>query len=274
MMALAFPAIDPELVSIGPFTIRWYALSYVAGIFLGWRYVVWISRHSPIRLDRDLIDGFVIWLTLGVIAGGRLGYVLFYKPEYYIIHPEEIFYVWQGGMSFHGGLIGVCLAIFLYAKRHGLSVLGFGEIIASASTIGLALGRIANFINGELYGRASSVPWAMYFPADPLVARHPSQLYEALLEGVVLLVILHLAWTRTKLPMRTGTIAGIFLGGYGFMRFLVEFTREPDAFLGFVLGGLSMGQVLSIPMILIGATLILMAHRNKPAETRPRRRRN
>jgi len=260
MFAIAFPIIDPVAISIGPFAIRWYALAYIAGLMLGWRYCRRIAaKGGPVT--PEAFDDFLTWATLGVILGGRLGYVLFYKPDYYIAHPLEVFAVWQGGMSYHGGMIGVLAAIGLYARRHGLPFLALGDLVAAATPIGLFFGRLANFINGELYGRASDVPWAMAFPNGGPAPRHPSQLYEAALEGLVLFVLLAVLAQKPEIRARHGLIGGVFLVGYGIARIISEAFREPDSFLGFFAMGTTMGQWLSLPMVVAGLVLILRARR-------------
>jgi len=259
MYAIAFPNIDPTLIEIGPFAIRWYALAYIAGILLGWRYALLLARWSPVRFERRTIDDFLIWVTLGIVLGGRLGYVLFYKPSYFLAHPGEILMLWQGGMSFHGGLIGVILAIILFALKRRIPMFALGDLVASVVPIGLFFGRLANFVNGELFGRVSDVPWAIVYPNGGPEPRHPSQLYEAGLEGVVLFVVIYLAWRFTPLRNRPGAIGGLFLLGYGLARFTVEFFREPDAFLGFLFAGATMGQLLSLPMMLVGLSLLIWA---------------
>lgn len=262
MFVLPFPAIDPTLIEIGPFAIRWYALAYIVGLLLGWRYVRGLSEKPPVLLKRDDIDDLLVWITLGVILGGRLGYVLFYKPAFFLENPAEILQLWQGGMSFHGGLLGCVLAGLLFARKKGVPALYVGDLCAAAGPIGLFLGRLANFVNGELWGRASDVSWAMVFPADrEQIPRHPSQLYEAALEGLVLFVVLFLLARREAIRKRHGLIFGVFIAGYGAARFLVEFAREPDAHLGYLFAGASMGQLLSVPMILLGVFFVLRARR-------------
>lgn len=270
--ALAFPDIDPVLIQIGPLAIRWYSLGYIVGIVAGWilaRRMVANERlwggPSPIKpVD---IDDFLLWATLGIIIGGRLGFVLFYDFGSYIDDPLRIFRVWQGGMSFHGGLIGTTLAMLFFARSRGFDPWRLFDVIAAVAPIGIGLVRIANFINAELYGRVSDVPWAMVFPTDPTqLPRHPSQLYEAFLEGLVLFIVLRIAthhWLRLTTPR---FVTGLFIGGYGLGRTLVEFFREPDPQLGFLLGTnwLTMGMVLSIPMVLVGIALIASA-RPSPA---------
>ncbi|GAA0582447.1 prolipoprotein diacylglyceryl transferase [Caenispirillum bisanense] len=265
--ALPFPAIDPIAIEIGPLAIRWYALAYLTGLLGGWWYLRFLARRTPGGPTDDQADDFLVWATLGVVVGGRLGYVLFYKPEYYLANPLDIVKVWQGGMAFHGGVLGVIFAIWLFSRLRGLSFLRMGDLVCAVVPIGLFFGRIANFINGELWGRpAPDVPWAVVFPHGGDVPRHPSQLYEAILEGLVLVVLLHLLWRVAAIRERRGFIAGAFLAGYGLSRFTVEFFREPDAFLGTLAAGLTMGQLLSLPMILAGAALMIASGRFRQAE--------
>ena len=255
--ALAFPAIDPVAVEIGPLAIRWYALAYVLGLVGGWRYVRYLAEKRIDGLTRQHADDLLLWGTLGVVLGGRLGYVLFYQPGFYLSHPLQIPLIWQGGMSFHGGALGVLVAAVLYARAKRIGILPIADALGAQVPIGLFLGRIANFINGELYGRPSEVPWAMVFPGGGPAPRHPSQLYEAILEGLVLFALLAAAVHVRRLARRPGTVAGLFLVGYGVARIVAELFREPDAFLGFILPGITMGQVLSLPMIVLGLFLIL-----------------
>ena len=256
---IAFPAIDPVAIALGPIAIRWYALAYIAGIVLGWRYLIWYAARYELGLARKDIDDVLVWVTLGVILGGRLGYVLFYQPGYYANHPLEALYLWKGGMSFHGGLVGVIVALVAFARVRNVPLLVLTDGIACATPIGLCFGRIANFINGELYGRASEAPWAMVFPGGGPLARHPSQLYEAAAEGLILFVALHWLGQRAAVRARAGTLTGAFLVGYALARIAVEFFREPDAHLGFLLAGTTMGQVLSLPVLAFGAVLIARA---------------
>ena len=266
LLVLPFPDIDPIAVSLGPVAIRWYSLAYIVGLVAGWRYCRRLAARPPHAIEPAAFDDFLLWATLGVVLGGRLGYVLFYKPAYFLETPLEIFALWQGGMSFHGGAAGVILAIILFARKRGVSWLSLGDLVVCAVPIGLFLGRLANFVNGELYGRASDVSWAMVFPHDPAqVPRHPSQLYEAFLEGIVLFLLLYVLVRRGWLE-RPGAIGGAFLAGYGVARIVVEFFREPDAHLGFLLGFTTMGQVLSLPLVIAGAALIAWAFRAKRAE--------
>jgi phosphatidylglycerol:prolipoprotein diacylglycerol transferase len=261
---IAFPNIDPVLVQVGPLAIRWYALAYIAGIILGW----WVARRlmalPPVAATREQTDDFITWVTLGIILGGRLGYVLFYRPGYYLTAPWEAFYVWQGGMSFHGGALGVIVAILVFCHRHGIEKLTFADRVVAVVPIGLFFGRLANFINGELWGRVSDVPWAMVFPTGGPEPRHPSQLYQAGLEGLCLFTLLILLIRNPAIRARPGFVSGAFLAGYGLARIIGEVFRQPDAHLGFLFAGATMGQLLSVPMIAVGAWLMLRA-RSRPA---------
>ncbi|WP_104017977.1 prolipoprotein diacylglyceryl transferase [Roseovarius nitratireducens] len=295
--AIPFPDISPEIVSITlfgmEFALRWYALAYIAGIVIGWRIVVastrrpvlWPGDRAPME-PKDVED-LLTWVILGVILGGRLGYVLFYQPGYYLANPAQILQVWQGGMAFHGGLLGVVLAVVLFSRSRGINWVSVADALCMVTPVGLLLGRIANFINAELWGRATDLPWGVIFPGAAaqdcagvvgLCARHPSQLYEAALEGLILgAVLLWLGWRRGALRL-PGTLTGVFFAGYGAARFLVEFVRQPDAQFvspGNPLGlafhvdgyGLTMGQALSLPMIAFGLGMVLWARRR--GRTRP-----
>ena len=262
---LMHPGWDPVAVRIGPLAVHWYGLMYLVGFAL----FVWLGRrrlqHEPYRSlgwqPRDVED-MLFWGVLGVILGGRLGYVLFYKPLDYLANPLQIFAVWQGGMSFHGGLLGVLIALALWARRRGRPWLQVMDFIAPCVPTGLAAGRIGNFINGELWGRVASpdLPWAMVFPGAGPLPRHPSQLYQAALEGVLLFVLL---WFYARQPRRLGEVSAAFLTGYGLLRFAAEYFREPDAHLGLLSLGLSMGQWLSLPMVAAGVALWLWARRHR-----------
>ena len=255
-MALAFPAIDPIAIEIGPFAIRWYALAYIAGILGGWRYASALNAGAWRILDKEKLDDFVVWVTMGVILGGRLGYVLFYKPGHYLGEPLEALMLWRGGMSFHGGAAGVIVAIAAFARKEGVSLFRLGDLVVQVVPIGLFFGRLANFVNGELFGRASDVPWAMVFPYGGPEPRHPSQLYQASLEGICLFAALAVI-ARTRVAReRPGFVSGAFLTGYGLARVLGELFREPDAHLGFLFGPLTMGMLLSLPMLAAGAWLM------------------
>jgi phosphatidylglycerol:prolipoprotein diacylglycerol transferase len=264
---LQFPQFDPVLLHLGPLSIRWYALAYITGLVTGWQVMRRITRWPPAVASVVQTDDFLTWATLGVVLGGRLGYCLFYQPSFYLAHPLQILAVWTGGMSFHGGMLGVVTAIVLFCRRNRIPVLGFADRMAMVTPIGLGLGRVANFINGELWGRPAPdwLPWRMIFPrTEDLVPRHPSQIYQALMEGLLLFLVVWLFGQREAIRARFGTLTGIFLIGYGCARIVGEFFREPDGFLGYLWAGATMGQLLSIPMILAGAGLIAYARRRGP----------
>jgi phosphatidylglycerol:prolipoprotein diacylglycerol transferase len=274
-----FPDFNPTLLQLGPIAIRWYALAYIAGILLGWRYArallenrgLWGDARPP--LDLPALDDLVLWITVGIIGGGRLGYVVFYEPAVIWRSPLEILQVWHGGMSFHGGLIGVALALLVFAHRRGLSARGLGDVIAACAPIGLFFGRLANFINGELWGRVTHVPWGMVFCNPRLMAanggvcpaglspRHPSQLYEAALEGVLLFLLLRLASHRAGWLSRRGAVAGLFLVLYGLFRITLETVRNPDLTMPTFPLGVTMGMMLSTPLVVLGAGLLWRALR-------------
>jgi phosphatidylglycerol:prolipoprotein diacylglycerol transferase len=264
---ISFPDIDPVAFSIGPLAVHWYGLAYVAGIMLGWFYArrlvstpsLWKGDAAP--MTHAHLDDFLVWVAAGIVIGGRTGYILFYDMAAVIDNPIRAVEIWNGGMSFHGGLIGATLAIILFARRNGIPVWSMLDIIAAVVPIGLFFGRIANFVNGELWGRLSSMPWAVVFPTGGPFARHPSQLYEAGLEGLLLLLVLGVMIYRFRVLKRPGMVCGTFVAGYALCRIFVEFFREPDAQLGYLLGTnwLTMGMILSIPMILIGLGAILRA---------------
>jgi phosphatidylglycerol:prolipoprotein diacylglycerol transferase len=269
LYVIPFPAFDPVLISFGPVAIRWYALAYIVGILLGWLYARTIIKHEslwggPPPLKPADYDDFVLWVTLGIILGGRIGYVLFYNPGYFAENPLESVELWKGGMSFHGGFVGCVVAVVLFARHRGIPVLSLGDLTCAAAPIGILLGRIANFINGELWGRATDVPWAMVFPNGGPLPRHPSQLYEALLEGLVLFLALAVL-IRGGALKRPGFIIGAFAVGYGMARSFCELFREPDVQLGFLWGGLTMGMLLSVPLILTGFAFMFVAMRRKRA---------
>jgi phosphatidylglycerol---prolipoprotein diacylglyceryl transferase len=271
-LLIAFPVFDPIALSLGPIAIRWYALAYITGIVLGWIYARSLVKKErlwggPVPITLVQLDDFILWVTIGIIVGGRTGYVLFYNPAFFFQHPAEIFQLWNGGMSFHGGFLGCVAAVMLFARNNDISILSLGDITTAVGPIGLFLGRLANFINSELWGRAadSSVPWAMVFPNGGPDPRHPSQLYEAGLEGILLFTILAVM-VRMGALKRPGLILGSFIAIYGLARITGEFFREPDPQLGFLWGGLTMGMLLSVPMIIAGAILIVMAWRRETRE--------
>ncbi len=264
LLVLPFPAIDPVAVAIGPIAIRWYALAYIVGILLAWGYMKRLIRADRLwggtaRPEPVAIDDFVVWATLGIVLGGRIGYVLFYNAAYYLQNPADALRIWSGGMSFHGGFLGVVIAMLLFARSRRIRILTLFDLAGAAAPIGLFFGRIANFVNGELWGRPADVPWAVVFPDAGPEPRHPSQLYEAALEGVVLFLLLRLATHRFRTLAHPGLTAGLFAAGYGLARTSVEFFRMPDAQIGFLAFGGTMGMALSAPMILAGIGLAVWA---------------
>jgi phosphatidylglycerol:prolipoprotein diacylglycerol transferase len=251
--------LDPVALDLGFFQLRWYSLAYLIGILGGWWYCLKMLDRPGAPMARRHADDMVFYGTLGVILGGRLGYVLFYRPEFYLANPLEILQLWDGGMSFHGGAAGTSIAMFYLAWKNQLNVLRVHDYVSCVVPIGLFLGRLANFVNGELWGRPSDAPWAVVFPTGGPVARHPSQLYEAGLEGLLLFAILAFLFWRTDARYRPGLLTGVFVLGYGLSRFLVEFYRQPDPGLENLSWGLTMGQTLTVPMILAGLYLIATA---------------
>jgi phosphatidylglycerol:prolipoprotein diacylglycerol transferase len=269
-MALTYPDIDPVALRLGPIAIRWYGLAYITGLILGWRYTVWLSRQKRFngpdsRPNTTDLDDFLFWAMAGVLVGGRLGIVFFYKPHEYLADPLSILRVWEGGMSFHGGILGVITALVLFTRKRKIPFLLLSDLIACAAPIGLFFGRLANFVNDELWGRTTDVPWAMVFPTGGPVPRHPSQLYEAGTEGLILFIILAILAQRPAIRLRAGLLSGLFLIGYAMARSFCELFREPDSYLGFIIGRISMGQILSAPMLIAGIALVVYAVR------RPRR---
>lgn len=255
---LLYPHIDPVLISIGPLAVRWYALAYIAGIWCAYWYIGLLNRRLSVPLlSPKQLEDMVMWAIVGIVLGGRLGYVTIYKPEYYLANPSEIIAIWKGGMSFHGGLMGVIVSFFWFARKQKIPFLPMMDLVAAAAPIGLCFGRIANFINGELVGRPADVPWAMIFPHIDTVPRHPSQLYQAGMEGVLLFVVLALLVRYGKSLAVSGRTAGVFLAGYAIARAVGEHFRQPDAQIGFLAGGVTMGQILCLPMLLIGLYLII-----------------
>jgi phosphatidylglycerol:prolipoprotein diacylglycerol transferase len=260
---LIFPQFDPVAIAVGPFMVRWYALAYIAGLVAAWRLVRRWVRSTPVVATPEQVDDFLTWATLGVVLGGRLGYVLFYNLPVFLAEPWQIVMVWQGGMAFHGGMLGVVVALLLFCRQQKISVLGLGDRIAIAAPIGLGLGRLANFVNGELWGREApaDLPWAMTFPTGGDVLRHPSQLYQALMEGFLLFALLLILSRFSRVRVLRGVLSGVFLAGYAVARIIGEFFRQPDAQLGFLFAGATMGQLLSIPMLLGGLGLMIFARR-------------
>jgi phosphatidylglycerol:prolipoprotein diacylglycerol transferase len=269
--AVSFPAIDPVAFSIGPLAVHWYGLAYVAGILLGWmiardllkRPHLWPKGQAPATLQQ--IDDFILWVAIGVVAGGRIGYIFFYDFASIAANPMRAIEIWNGGMSFHGGFIGATLAMVFFARKHQIRLWSLFDLVASVVPLGLFFGRVANFINGELWGRPADVPWAMAFPTGGPFPRHPSQLYEAVLEGLVLLIVLQILARAFAALRAPGRITGIFVAGYAAARIFVEFFREPDVQIGYLFGGwLTMGMVLSLPMLLIGVWIFIRSGRKAP----------
>src|ERR1700738_87766 len=274
-LAIAFPVFDPVAIAIGPIVIRWYALAYIGGLLVGGLYARALIKNEklwggPAPITLLQMDDFILWVTVGIILGGRTGYVLFYNLPFFIQHPAEILELWKGGMSFHGGFLGCVAAVMLFCWKRNLSTLSLGDITCGVAPIGICLVRLTNFINGELWGRPadSSVPWAMVFPNGGPLPRHPSQLYEAGLGGILLFAVLAVM-IRFGALKRPGLILGNFIAIYAFARIIGEFFREPDPQLGFLWGGLTMGMLLSVPMIIAGAILIVVAWLRPPPNSLP-----
>jgi phosphatidylglycerol:prolipoprotein diacylglycerol transferase len=261
--AIPYPNIDPVLLRLGPVQLRWYGLMYLLGLTAAYFLIKARVRTRHLALSAEQIYDMVVYAAVGVFLGGRLGYTLFYNLPYYLQHPLKIVAVWEGGMSFHGGLIGTIIALWIYSRRHGIPAYTVADLAATAAPIGLGLGRLGNFINGELFGRPTDVPWCMVFPGAGPECRHPSQLYEAVLEGGVLFLVV---WLVGRKPTPPGTVFWSFITGYGLCRVVVEFFREPDFHLGFILGPFSIGQLLSAPMILIGAFMLAWGYQKQSAQ--------
>jgi phosphatidylglycerol:prolipoprotein diacylglycerol transferase len=271
LLAIPYPMIDPVALQLGPLSVKWYGLAYIAGLILGWLYIkrllaapsLWTSAGTPLAAEK--VDDLLIYMTLGVLVGGRLGYVLFYEPRHFLSNPLDIPAVWRGGMAFHGGLIGSIIAIVAFARRHGASAWSMLDVCAAATPIGLFFGRLANFANAELFGRPTTVPWAMVFPGAGPLERHPSQLYEAFFEGLVLFVVLRWLTHKAFALRRPGLVAGTFLAGYGLARSFCELFREPDPGHFFTFGPFTAGILYSLPMIIGGLWLVREAARRTPA---------
>jgi phosphatidylglycerol:prolipoprotein diacylglycerol transferase len=262
--AIILPEFDKFAVQFGAFGIRWYALAYLVGLLGGWLLLRREAKDPRSPLTIETVDALLNYVLFGIIIGGRLGYVIFYNSAYYLAHPSAILRIWEGGMAFHGALLGIAIAVLIMARRHQITFFSLTDRICIVAPIGLFFGRLSNFINGELYGRVTTAPWAMIFPNSDGQPRHPSQLYEACLEGLLLGIIMLILWRRGWL-LQDGRITGVLLAGYGLARSLIEFVREPDAQLGFIVGNFSMGQILSVPMIIFGLYLIM----RKPATSQP-----
>lgn len=264
---LQHPQFDPVALQVGPLAIHWYGLMYLIGFASAWLLGRWRIKRGLSRVTMTEFEDMLFLCMIGVIVGGRLGYVLFYKADYFLANPLHALYLWEGGMSFHGGLLGVIGALWLFSRRRGYRFLELGDLLAPLVPLGLAAGRMGNFINGELWGRATDLPWGMIFPAArDGIARHPSQLYQFALEGILLFVVL---WVYSAKKRAVGQVSAVFLMGYGVARFIAEWAREPDAFLGLLAGGLSMGQWLSLPMIVAGAVLFRFSTRSSATQRAP-----
>ena len=258
--AIPYPNISPVFLELGPLQFRWYGLMYLIGLVGAYFLIMRRVESRGLSMTRDQVYNMVVWAAFGVFIGGRLGYTLFYNFSYYVQHPANIVAVWEGGMSFHGGLLGVIVALFWFSQRQGIPAYQVADLAAAATPIGLGFGRLGNFINGELYGRATDVDWCMVFPNGGPACRHPSQLYEAGLEGVFLFTLLWVIWKTAPPP---GTLFWSFITGYGVCRMIVEFFREPDAQLGFILGSFSMGQLLSFPMVVLGVFMLALGYQRR-----------
>lgn len=267
MTGLAYPEISPIIFSVGPLAVRWYSMAYLFGIIAAWYLVLRNIRKYNLPIDKAALEDLVFYLTLGVVFGGRLGYVLFYGQDIFWHNPLEIFAVWHGGMSFHGGIIGVIVASYLAARKIKYPFLSITDLTALYAPIGMFCGRLANFANDELWGRITNVPWAVRFPNGGYLPRHPSQLYEALLEGVLLFIILNILWQKKWVRRHAGFTSGLFLTLYGFFRIFAELFREPDAQLGFIFKHITMGQMLSVPFIVLGIYVLYTATRSKKINT-------
>ena len=272
LAALPFPNIDPVAIQVGPLAIHWYGIAYIAGILFGWWYAKRLIANTALwgsagpSMKPEDIDDFLVWAAVGIVVGGRVGYVLFYDLPRYLANPSDIFAVWQGGMSFHGGFLGTTLAMIIFARRRGIRVWSLFDVIAAGTPVALGLVRCTNFINSELWGRPTDVPWAIEFPTGGPFTRHPSQLYEALLEGLVLFLVLRIVTHVFRKLDHPGFVSGVFVMGYALSRIFVEFFREPDAQIGYLAGGwLTMGMVLSVPMLLVGLWAVVTARRAPPA---------
>ena len=268
---MPFPDISPIALELGPIVIRWYALAYLAGIVIGWRYCMAMAKRLPTGVGANDMDDFMVWAVAGVIIGGRLGQVIFYHPGYFLRNPLEIFMIWQGGMAFHGGLLGVIAAMVIYTRRREIPLFAFTDLIALVAPIGIFFGRVANFINQEHFGRPADVPWAIIFHTDPLqVPRHPSQLYEAALEGLAVYLVLAAIAHGTKALLRPGIVTGVFLIGYAIARIVSEFFREPEILVESLPFATTWGQWLSLPMLAVGLYVLRLGLTRKPVAQAPK----
>lgn len=260
---MKLPVIDPIIFQIGPIAIRWYSLAYIAGLIFAWLVIKYFNKQNKLFDEKKVGDDFFMYGIFSIILGGRLGYVLFYNLPFYFKNPIDIFKIWEGGMSFHGGLIGVTIGSYLLCKKYKINLLSFTDLLSIAIPIGLFFGRIANFINLELYGRTTTSKFGVVFPGVGDMPRHPSQLYEAMLEGILLFIVLFSLAKFTKIKNYKGCLSGVFLTGYGISRFIVEFFREPDIQVGYIMKYFTLGQLLSVPIIILGAFLIIFSIKYK-----------
>ena len=258
MTGLAFPQISPVALSIGPLDIRWYSLAYLFGILIAWYLILKNNKKYDLGFEKIHIEDLAFYITLGIILGGRMGYAIFYGGTEMWLKPWRLLEIWKGGMSFHGGIAGVIAAAWLYAKKYNFAFLKITDIVALYTPIGLFLGRIANFINDELWGRPTDLPWAVRFPNGGFIPRHPSQIYEAFFEGIILFVLLNVLWSYKKVREKNGIISALFVIAYGLFRIAMEKFREPDAHIGFLFADITMGQLLSLPLIITGIVIILL----------------
>lgn len=258
MTGLAFPQISPVALSIGPLDIRWYSLAYLFGILIAWYLILKNNKKYDLGFEKIHIEDLAFYITLGIILGGRMGYAIFYGGTEMWLKPWRLLEIWKGGMSFHGGIAGVIAAAWLYAKKYKFAFLKITDIVALYTPIGLFLGRIANFINDELWGRPTDLPWAVRFPNGGFIPRHPSQIYEAFFEGIILFVLLNVLWSYKKVREKNGIISALFVIAYGLFRIAMEKFREPDAHIGFLFADITMGQLLSLPLIITGIVIILL----------------
>lgn len=263
MTGIAYPDISPIIFSIGPLAIRWYSMAYLFGILSAWYLIAKNIKKYNLPISKENLEDLVFYVTLGIILGGRLGYIMFYGSDIFLKNPLEIFAIWHGGMSFHGGIVGVIIATYLFSRKIGYPFLGLTDLISLYVPIGIFCGRLANFANDELWGRVANVPWAIRFPSGGYLPRHPSQLYEACTEGVLIFICLNIMWCFPWVRQNKGYISGTFLSLYGMFRIIMEQFREPDAQIGFIFANITMGQLLSLPFIILGSLLIVRATLNK-----------
>lgn len=263
MSGLPYPEISPIALSLGPLDIRWYSLAYLFGILIAWFLILQNNKKYNLGYNKQHLEDLVFYITLGIIVGGRLGYALFYGGYEMWLKPWRLLELWKGGMSFHGGIVGVIIASYVFAKKFNFKFMAITDLISLYAPIGMFLGRIANFINDELWGRVTTVPWAVRFPSGGYVPRHPSQLYEAFFEGIVIFILLNFLWKNKKIRNTHGIVSALFIILYGFFRILMEQFRQPDAHMGFFFNHLTMGQMLSAPLILGGFVILIRNLRNK-----------